>query len=1114
MGIHIAIRHKTIYRYDRAIKLWPQVVRLRPAPHSRTKILGYSLNISPKEHFINWMQDPFGNYQARLVFPDLVKKLVIDVEVLAEMVSINPFDFFLEEYADNFPFDYDERLKKELKPYLEQQSDSRELSALHDVCKRYLESPTVDFLVSINQHLFEELDYTVRMEPGVQSPEETLRKKLGSCRDFAWLLVELLRKFGLAARFVSGYLVQLVPDVKSLTGPTGPDKDFTDLHAWAEVFIPGAGWIGLDATSGLFAGEGHIPLACTPHPGSAAPLTGATEVSKVEFEFFNKVERIYEAPRVTRPYGERDIKKIRQLGFKVDEILQEHDVRLTMGGEPTFISDQDMESDQWNEAADGKDKRQLAFDLTIRLKEKWAPKGLIHFGQGKWYPGEPVPRWQYAIYWRKDGKPLWSEDQWIGNPNKPGKLEKGGAKKFGKDLCSRLGLHPDFLIPAYEDNYYYQWAERNLPSDFSVPGDNDELTIERKTILEVLDHGLENPVGFVLPLRWNFQDKKWESCSWKFKRNNLFLVPGNSQMGLRLPLDRLEMEGEKTEETVIPANHFDGDLSLPERKPTDDLHDKEMEQIVSPDESTNLFKTALCLEMKEGRLHLFLPPIDDFKQFDQLIYKVEEVAFRLQTPVIFEGYQPPYHPGVEKLVVAPDPGVIEVNVHPASSWRDILNTYDTLFELAHKIGLGTNKYMIDGRHTGTGGGNHITLGGTSPANSPLLRRPDLLRSMLTFWQNHPSLSYLFSSAFIGPTSQAPRVDEGRPDIIYELEIAFAQLDKYKDPPFWLVDRIFRNLLTDLTGNTHRAEFCIDKLYNPDSQSGRLGILELRGFDMPPHKEMCLVQLLLIRSLVANFWKNPYRLKLIDWGTDLHNKFMMHYYVKEDMNEVIYYLNDAGIDFDVKWMEVFLDFRFPVLGQIQVKGMTMTLRSGIEPWIVLGEEMSSTGTARYVDSSVERIEVMLEDFIPERYKILCNSVVVPLVKTAYKGKYVAAVRYKAWAPPSALHPTIDVNTPLVFDIYDTWNERSIGGCTYHVMHPGGRSYDTFPVNNLEAESRRVARFWEFNHSPGEQFTPVTQFAPYNQQENYVTIHEEEKTDVDLKEIPISKEFPHTLDLRRI
>ncbi|MBT8218682.1 MAG: transglutaminase family protein, partial [Bacteroidia bacterium] len=742
---------------------------------------------------------------------------------------------------------------------------------------------------------------------------------------------------------------------------------------------------------------------------------------------------------------------------------------------------------------------------------------ILHFGQGKWYPGEPIPRWQYAMLWRKDQQPLWINNELFADPIQKGTTTLDQSRQFIDQLALNLGLTQKYVIDAYEDKMYYEWEAQNLPKNFDEERDLQSAKIERKKLLEILKKGMDKPVGFVLPLKKEIDANVWKSCPWEFSRDKLYLIPGNSQIGYRLPIDRLIKVEKGVDEIVVPAD--------PLQKISDLLNRSEMQMIVEKRKKTGkqeqvqtgqksqTFTTALCAEIKNGNLHLFLPPLDEFSDFIDLVFSIEEAASALKIPVLLEGYQAPYHQDIVKLVVAPDPGVVEVNIHPAGSWDEILNIYDTLFEAAEEVGLGTNKFMIDGKHTGTGGGNHITLGGSTPADSPLLRRPDLLRSMISFWQNHPGLSYLFSSPFIGPTSQAPRVDEGRSEIIYELEIAFKELEKHDDPPFWMVDRLFRNLLIDITGNTHRAEFCIDKLYNPESQTGRLGILELRGFDMPPHKEMCLVQLLLIRSLVAVFWNQPYKQRLIDWGTDLHNKFMMHHFVREDMYEVIDHINNHGIDFDKQWLDVFLDFRFPIYGQINVKGINLTLRAGIEPWIVLGEEITSAGTSRYVDSSVERLEVLVEDFNPGRYKLLCNYIEVPLVKTNYKGKYVAAVRFKAWAPFSALHPTIEPNSPLVFDIYDTWNECSIGGCTYHVMHPGGRSYDTFPVNSLEAESRRMTRFWEFNHSPKNIVKIATQENNAMSSTSYITSHTEVNTDITIKQIPMSHEFPHTLDLRR-
>ena len=1107
MAIEVFLRHNTTYEYDKAVKLWPQIIRLRPAPHSRTKINAYSLNISPENHFINWMQDPFGNYQARIVFNDLVKTFKIDVEVVAELVPINPFDFFLDEYAETFPFNYEEDLKTELQPYLADTETGSMLDQLVADCQQYKGQRTVDFLVAVNQHVYKLLNYTIRMQPGVQSCDQTLDKQLGSCRDFAWLLVNIFRRFGIAARFVSGYLVQLQPDENYKGEIDGPSEDFTDLHAWTEVFIPGAGWIGLDATSGLFAGEGHIPLACTPFPKSAAPITGSTGKATVQFSYTNKVERIDEAPRSTKPLTKDQWSEVVSLGHHVDTMLDSDNVGLMMGGEPTFISVEDMESEQWNTDADGKDKRILAFELTKKLKNEFAPNALLHFGQGKWYPGEPVPRWQQSIYWRKDKENLWADATLIQNPTEEASYTTEDLQRLMKSLCTNLGLSTNFLQTAFEDEFYYMWQKDKLPVNIEEKEDDEEASIKRQTIVKILEQGLDKPVGYVLPIKWNYGKNDWETCQWDFKRDKLFLIPGNSQIGYRLPLDSIPWEEDSVDDIVVPGDHFET-LNL---WSTEKLAQRFDKRKVDESLSEQLFKTAICAEIVDGRIHLFLPPIDETNQFLDLLFAIEQTAKELKLPIVIDGYQPPHHNDLVKLAVTPDPGVIEVNIHPAASWKEVVHNYETLFRVAQEVGLDTNKFMLDGKHTGTGGGNHITLGGIEPKLSPMLRRPDLLRSMLSFWQNHPSLSYLFSSTFIGPTSQAPRMDEGRPDRIYELEIAFKELEKVENPAFWMTDRLFRNLLTDLTGNTHRSEFCIDKLYSPDSSSGRLGILELRGFDMPPHKEMSMIQLLLIRSLVAVFWRHPYKQKLINWGTDLHNKFMLHHFVKEDIYEVIEYLQGNGIQFKKEWMDSFLEFKFPKYGEVVVKGIQLNLRSGIEPWIVLGEEMTSIGTARYVDSSVERLEVVVDNFNTERYALLCNFIRVPLMATEFKGRYVAGIRYKAWAPHSALHPTIEVNSPLVFDVYDLWNERSIGGCTYHVVHPGGRNFDTFPVNRLEAESRRTARFWEFNHNPKTiQTLNIQEGGP---SQSFVTSHDTEKENIVIKQIPISPEFPVTLDLRR-
>lgn len=1115
MSKRVAIRHFTKYTYEQPAQIFPQTIRLKPAPHTRTPIISYSLNIRPEKHFINWQQDPFGNYNCRLVFPELVKEFVIDVEVIADLVSFNPFDFFLEEKATKFPFQYEDQLKKELTPYLEIKESGAELLALKAESDQFLGDETINFFVNVNRLVNEKVKYSIRMEPGVQTCTETLTKASGSCRDSAWLLVQLFRNYGIASRFVSGYLVQLKSDETVIDGPNGPTEDFTDLHAWAEVYIPGAGWVGLDATSGLLAGEGHIPLACTPDPVSAAPISGYVSNTKSTMEFRNEVERIYEKPRVSLPYNDLQLENIHRLGSITDGMLEENNVRLTMGGEPTFVSTENLDAEEWNNDADGEEKRIKAFDLTLRLKEQFAPNGLLFFGQGKWYPGEALPRWQNAIIFRKDGKAIWNNLNLLANPNKKGNISTEQMEEFAHELCHQLMVPAKNLHNAYEDVFYYQWEKDNLPANLPVEEIDDEESMARQTLASLLDKGLSTPAGIALPLEWNTNHNCWLSSKWKLTRTDLFLIPGNSALGYRLPLNRLPKVTEEDFEFSPIYDPFEDRDVLPDFQQM--IQDRNSQGQLSENVhsySKETIRTTLCLEIRNGNLYVFLPPFTTIEPFLILVSTLEKVCSKLNIPIILEGYQPPFDHRVSKLSVTPDPGVIEVNIHPANNWQEIRSTYGILFEQANQSKLSAQKFMIDGSHTGTNGGNHITLGGTTPRESPLLRNPELLESMLRFWVNHPALSYLFSSTFVGMTSQAPRVDEGKPDAIYNLEIAFRELSKQNDPPFWMVDRIFRNILTDITGNTHRAEFCIDKLYSPDSMSGRLGILELRGFDMPPHRDMCFVQLLLIRSLVAVFWKNPYKAKMVKWGSVLHDKFMLHHFVRRDMEEVVDYLKSNGIDFNEQWMEPFYEFRFPVLGRVQVDQISLTLRSAIEPWNVLGEEIIKSGTSRYVDSSIERIEVSVEGFNQERYWLLCNNQKVKLTSTNLDEKYVAGIRYKAWAPYSAMHPTIDIDTPLRFDVYDTWNQRSIGGCTYHVMHPGGRNYETRPVNIFEAEGRRLTRFQENRHSPKQITELKEQQIGSGKEQRFVT--KNETATGYITTIPIqtreNPEYPYTLDLQ--
>jgi uncharacterized protein (DUF2126 family)/transglutaminase-like putative cysteine protease len=1098
MAIRVALHHRTVYHYDRLVGLSPQTIRLRPAPHCRTPVTAYALKIEPKPHFLNWQQDPQSNFLARVVFPDLVRYFSVDVDLIAEMTVINPFDFFLEPYAEKYPFRYEAALERELAPFREIGPAGPKLAAYLKTVN-LSERRSMDFLVELNQQLQRHVRYLIRMEPGVQSSEETLTLGSGSCRDSAWLLVEILRHLGLAARFVSGYLIQLKPDLKPLDGQPGPTEDFTDLHAWTEVYLPGAGWIGLDPTSGLLAGEGHIPLAATPQPSSAAPISGGVDECEVTFTHEMSVTRVHEDPRVTLPYTEPQWQRIQALGSRIDQDICASDIRLTMGGEPTFVSIDNMDAVEWNTAALGAEKRALAEQLLDRLRKRFAPGGLLHYGQGKWYPGEPLPRWALTCYWRADGIPLWHDRSLLAQEHAGKRFGPADARHFAEALAQRLEIDPGYVNPAFEDSFYYLQKERQLPVNVDPLHSEGGEAGEAERLRRVFERGLDTPIGYVLPIQRGTgpNGPEWQSGPWILRGERLFLMPGDSPVGLRLPLSSLPWvaPSEAAEDLLVDPMASRGPLPIPPRFTLLGPPRLQSSRQSKPDRKPALgesapwvVRKALCLETREGRLYIFMPPLALAEDYVELVAAIEDTAAHLQMPVVIEGYPPPDDPRLRQIKVTPDPGVIEVNVHPAANWQDLVANTTALYDDARQSRLGAEKFLLDGRHTGTGGGNHFVLGGPTPPDSPFLRRPDLLRSMLAYWLNHPSLSYAFAGLFIGPTSQAPRVDETRADSLYELEIAFSLIPNPEQGPVpaWLVDRILRHILVDVTGNTHRAEFCIDKLYSPDSATGRLGLLELRGFEMPPHARMSLTQQLLVRGLVAWFWKEPYTEGPIHWGTRLHDQFMLPHFVAQDFHGVLRDLKRAGYEFESDWFAPHFEFRYPVFGHAHHAGIDIEVRQATEPWYVLGEEGSPGGTARYVDSSVDRLQIKVEGLVEGRYVIACNGRALPLHSTGKQGEWVAGVRYRAWQPASCLHPTIPVHTPLTFDVVDTRTGRSVGGCAYHVSHPGGRSFETLPVNANEAEARRASRFFAFGHTAGPMGVPPVEKNP---------------------------EFPLTLDLRR-
>ncbi len=1041
MSIKVALNHRTQYRYDKPVSLGPHVIQLRPSPHCRTPILSYSLKVIPAKHFLNWQLDPYNNHVARVLFPDKTNEFVIEVDLVAELSPFNPFNFFLEPGVIDFPFDYEPGLAKDLAPYLLADPKGHLLKAFVGSVSREKRG-TISFLVELNRRVRDEIKYVTRLDPGIQTCEQTLEKRSGSCRDSSWLLIQILRNLGVAVRFVSGYLIQIADETTSQDG-SGPQGDSADFHAWAEAFLPGAGWIGMDPTSGLLAGEGHIPLVCTPNASKAAPIEGTVEPAKVDLEYSISVRLLNGVPTPSRPFTEQEWVQVQHVAYKVDKDLEAQSVRLTMGGEPTFVGIDEPESPQWNIDALGPMKRTRGLSLIRCLREKMAPGGLLHYGQGKWYPGEPLPRWSLTCAWRADGVPVWENIELIAREDESHNFGDADASKFIEALTHRLQVGVENVLPAY-------------------------------------DGDLDKPTGYILPIRRRQGEGQlyWSSQLWFPRPERLLLSPGDSPIGYRIPTESMPWVAPDELEYEHESAPFADRVTLPSRpirRP--DLFDKNPTPDPLPDLSSTaetakeLIRPSLCVQAREGRLHVFLPYVSKLSDYLDLVAAVEDTCQYLQEPVWLEGYPAPSDPRLRSFSITPDPGVLEINLPPASNWDELEQFNTLLFEEARRNRLTAEKFGYDGSHLATGGGSHIAAGGATVLDSPFLRRPDLLRSVLTFWQNHPSLSYLFSGMYVGPTSQSPRVDEARMDALYELEVAFRNLPSSDCPPN-VLDGLFRNLLADVTGNSHRAEFCIDKLYPLEGRGLRLGLLELRAFEMAPQVRMVLVEMLLVRALLCRFWKRPFGGNLVRWGTALHDRFMLPHFVRRDFLDVIGELGQSGYAFEEKWFASHYEFRFPKIGSIHTDGIELELRHALEPWNVLAEETTSGGTVRVVDSSLERIQVKLSGYTEEsRYWVTCNGRRVRLHLTGDSGEAVAGVRYRARRLSETLHPTIPVHAPLVFDIVDRLTKRSIGQCTYLVGSPDGRPYATVPANAIEAEHRRQERFQQSSGKSDRAMMPT-------------------------------------------
>ena len=1049
MGIQVALRHRTIYRYDNAVALGPQIIRLRPGVHCKTPILSYSLNVTPAEHSLNWQLDTSSNQLARLVLQSKTNEFAVEVNLIADLSPINPFEFLLDPDVEEYPFNYAPDLASDLQPYLRVDPPGPLLQTFLESF-RDQRTGTVSLLLALNRKVRDEVNYVTRLEHGIQTSEETLQKRSGSCRDSAVLLVECLRTLGIAARFVSGYLIQLAQGTELASSSSGKQADSADLHAWAEAFLPGAGWIGLDPTSGFLVSEGHIPLACTSSASQAAPISGTAERASTDFSYEMFVRRLNDPHPRSKDEPEVQWLRIRKVAHRVDADLEAHDVRLTMGGEPTYVGVDNPESAQWNIDALGDDKRTRGLALLQALRERMAPGGLLHYGQGKWYPGEQLPRWALSCFWRLDGVPVWEDVKLVAQENHHDAFNGADASRFTHALTRRLEISVENVLPAFEQD-----------------ATNSE------------------PAGYILPIRRREAGGvlRWSSQLWFPRTESITLSRGDSPIGYRIPTDAMPWIAPDELHYELDDAPFADRVKLRPDKPLRmDLFEREPEAdtlpavIRSSDTASELIRPALCVQVRNGRLHVSLPYAPVLADYLDLVAAVEDTCRYLDMPVWIEGYAPAADPRLRSFSVTPDPGVLEINLPPAENWGHLEEIMTLVDEEAHRNGLAAEKFNFNGNQDATGGGSHVVIGGATLADSPILRRPDLLRSMITFWQNHPSLSYLFSGMYVGPTSQYPRVDEARMDALYELELAFRLLPSHDCSP-QVLDGLFRNLLADVTGNTHRAEFCVDKLFPPQGLGLQLGLLELRAFEMPPDVRMGLLQMLLVRALVCTFWKVPFRRNLVRWGPVLHDRFMLPHFIGQDLLEVIAALQQSGFAFEPEWFAPHLELRFPKIGSISADGVELELRRALEPWNVLAEETSSGRTVRNVDSSVERIQVKVSGPAADcRYAVVCNGRRVPLQPAAETGIAVAAVRFRARRLSSILHPTVPVHSPLTFTLIDRLTARPIAQCVYRIEPPEGREYAGRPANIAEALARRLERF-EVSSSvipvslPAEESNPV-------------------------------------------
>ncbi len=1037
MTMRVALNHHIGYVFDCQIDPTTLWLRLRPAPHTDALVEAYSLKVHAAQPWLTWVRDPFENHLGRLDLPEPFVRIGFDVDVIVDLDRVNPFDFFVEPSANDFPFEYSDQLRKELMPYLHRERCGpifADWLAELDRSPRYL----VEFLTQMKDHVCEKLGWQSPMDAKPIDLDAVIGQGGGSASELAWVLTQSLRAVGLAARITSGYLISLTTDDN---GDVSEDEsaDNACMHAWSEVFVPGAGWIGLDPSLGTFTAENHVPLASAPDPFRTVPLVGIDEQHVASYQNDIRLRRL-KPTEPGKPISETHWRDIMACGRYLDDKLSGEQIGLCTSAEVNFVSAVNSAAPEWTNQTLGTDKLRAAYALLNRLRTRWAPGGTVHVCQGEHIQGELSARWQLSCCYRSDAQPLWRNGELLAScQNLPGCATSGDARQLAEMLAAKLGLDTQFVIPAHEDPLHQLTINPTLLRD-APRGDELVDPLQRQQLANRLSTPQADPAGYVLPLRWDFRTESWTSGVWKFRRDGLHLLPGDFALGFRLPLQSLAKHATEPDDIAIEPSLFEEKPRLPEVYGEVFARqieiDRSREEIEIADRGGNgrAPRTAICVEPRDGVLHVFLPPIHYAEHYVGLIAAIESAVETLGLAVVLEGYPPPQDPRLKRFVLEPDNGLLRLFLPAVSSWQEQSELYETAYAQADQVGLDCEH---GGRRDDTSlrpnSYTTLTLGGPTPAESPFLNRPQILRSLIAYWQNHPSLSYFFSGTLIGPSGNAPRPDEGRDDALYELGIALERFPHDSKLP-WVPDRLLRHLLADASGNMHRAEIRVDQLYAPERQSRRLGQIMLRSFDMPPHPRLASLQALLVRALIAHFSRQPYTKPPVAWQSALHDRFLLPQVLWDDLGTIIGDLGESELPLQHEWFAPLLEINYPKLGSVQIGDITLELRRAHEPWPLLAEEVSAGSMARFIDVANERIQVRVIGMPPDRYVLVCNHELVPLHRSTVQGEYVAGVRYKVCQPPSTLHPTVAPTTALVFDLIDTWTGRAIGGCTYYPAPP--------------------------------------------------------------------------------